>query len=168
MPTGKTLKTILGEEGKSYNSAKLSPSGKWLAFQFGTTAFVDIPALAIIPVNGTLKDIVTIPFDRNKGNFSWSNDEKYIYFGAQSNGGAPIYRADIQTKKVDTIIGPSAGVSGFDLRNDKIVFVKTVVADPWELYTISLQQQNSKRASAISTTGSKQKTQLPREKKFRK
>jgi dipeptidyl aminopeptidase/acylaminoacyl peptidase len=164
--TGKNLKTILGEKGKSYNSAKLSPSGKWIAFQFGTTAFVDIPALAIIPVNGGLKDIVTIPFDRNKGNISWSNDEKYIYFGAQSNGGAPIYRADIQTKKVDTIIGPSAGVNGFDLRNDKIVYVKTLVTDPWELYTISLTTKFQTRLSNFNDWIKTKKLSFPEKRSF--
>ena len=28
---------------------------------------------------------------------SWSNDEKYIYFTAQSNGGQPIYRVDLSS-----------------------------------------------------------------------
>jgi len=94
---------LLGEEGKSYNSAKISPTGKWLAFQYNPTSFVNVPVLAIMPLNGTIKDMITIPFDRIKGNFVWSNDEKYIYFTAQSNGGVPIYRADIKTKQVEQL-----------------------------------------------------------------
>jgi hypothetical protein len=35
-----------------------------------------VPVLAIMPLNGTIKDMITIPFDRVKGNFAWSNDEK--------------------------------------------------------------------------------------------
>jgi dipeptidyl aminopeptidase/acylaminoacyl peptidase len=164
--SGKNLRMILGEKGKTYNSAKLSPSGKWIAFQYGTTAFVDIPALGIIPVNGMAKDIVTIPFDRNKANIIWSNDERSIYFGAQSNGGAPIYRADVQAKQVDTIIGPSSAANGFDLRNDKIVYVKTTVADPFELCMLSLTTKTQTRLSSFNDWIKTKKLSFPEKRSF--
>ncbi|WP_204279849.1 TolB family protein, partial [Serratia marcescens] len=50
---GQHLKKLLGEPGKNYNSPAVSPSGKWLAFQYGNTSFVDVPMLAIMPLNGT-------------------------------------------------------------------------------------------------------------------
>ena len=46
---GSGWKQLLGDEGKNYNSPKISPSGKWLAFQYGNTSFVSIPMLAIMP-----------------------------------------------------------------------------------------------------------------------
>ncbi|MES1225112.1 MAG: S9 family peptidase, partial [Bacteroidota bacterium] len=49
---GTHLNKLLGEEGKTFGSAKISPSGKWLAFQYGTTSFVNVPALGIMPLNG--------------------------------------------------------------------------------------------------------------------
>ncbi|WP_315818813.1 hypothetical protein [Paraflavitalea speifideaquila] len=52
-----------------------------------------------MPVNGTVKDIIDIPFDRSKGAVTWSADEKYLYLTAQSNGGAPLYRVDVKTKR---------------------------------------------------------------------
>ena len=163
---GKSLKMILGAQGKNYNSAKLSPSGKWLAFQYGNTSFVDIPALGIMPLNGTVNDIITIPFDRSKGNFIWSNDEKYIYFGAQSNGGAPIYRADVKTKQVETLTDMSFGANGFDLRNNKIVFVKTEVADPFELYTCDAAGKNATRISNFNDWIKTKKLSFPEKKSF--
>jgi hypothetical protein len=63
-----------------------------------------VPNLAIIPLNGSIKDKIDIPFDRNKGSLVWSKDEKYIYFFAQSNGGQPLYRADIATKKWNSFL----------------------------------------------------------------
>ncbi|MEO7531868.1 MAG: S9 family peptidase [Sediminibacterium sp.] len=164
--TGKNLKMILGAEGKSYTSAKLSPSGKWLAFQYGNTSFVDIPSLGIIPLNGSVKDMVTIPFDRNKGNFIWSNDEKYLYFGAQSNGGAPIYRADVQTKQVETLTDVNFGANGFDLRNNKIVFVKTEAANPFELYSCDAAGKNAKRISNFNDWIKTRKLSFPEKKSF--
>lgn len=148
---GNNLRKIVGEEGKNFNSPRVSPSGKWLAFQIGTTSFVSVPALAIMPLNGTTKDIVEIPFDRTKGNFIWSDDEKYIYFSAQSNGGAPVYRADISTKKVEQLTDYNAGINSFDLVGDKMIFVKTEVADPFEVYLANGAAKNQQRISSFNT-----------------
>jgi Tol biopolymer transport system component len=73
---GENFKMLLGENGKRYNGATISPSGKWLAFLSGNTSFISVPSVSIMPLNGTEKDIVTIPFDRNKTNFIWSKDDK--------------------------------------------------------------------------------------------
>lgn len=163
----KTPKMILGEKGKSYNSAKLSPSGKWIAFQYGSTAFVDVPMLGVVPVNGSAKDIVNIPFDRNKGNLSWSEDERYIYFTAQSNGGAPIYRADVQAKKVDSITTTTAGgVSSFDLHKDKIVYVKTMATNPFELYVYSLTTKTNTTLSSFNDWIKTKKLSIPEKRSF--
>ena len=148
---GSNIRKLLGEEGKSYNSPRVSPSGKWLAFQWGTTSFVNVPVLAIMPLNGSAKDIVEIPFDRNKGNLVWSVDEKFIYLNAQSNGGAPIYRANVGTKKVEQLTDYNAGINSFDIVNDKMIFVKTEVADPFEVYLTDASAKNPKRISSYNT-----------------
>lgn len=164
---GSNLKMLLGAEGKTYNSGRISPSGKWLAFQYGTTSFVDVPSLAIMPVNGSSKDIITIPFDRNKGNITWSNDEKYLYFAAQSNGGAPIYRVDVKTKQVEALSDVNSGISSFDLKNNTLVFVKTEVANPFELYAADSSLKNAKRISSFNYDWVKNKTlSYPEKKSF--
>ena len=118
---GSNLRKLLGEEGKNYNSPTISPSGKWLAFQYGNTSFVSVPTLAIIPLTtaGT-PSITDIPFDRNKGGLTWSNDEKYIYFTAQSNGGAPLYRTDVSSKKVEQLTDYNSGISSFAIVNNTL------------------------------------------------
>jgi dipeptidyl aminopeptidase/acylaminoacyl peptidase len=148
---GSNLRKLLGEDGKNYNSPRISPSGKWLAFQYGTTSFVSIPSLAIMPLNGSAKDKIDISFDRTKGNLTWSDDEKYIYFTAQSNGGQPVYRADITTKKTEQLTDYNSGILNFDLVNDKLVFVKTEVADPFELYIADAAAKNQKQLSRFNT-----------------
>jgi dipeptidyl aminopeptidase/acylaminoacyl peptidase len=144
---GSNLKKILGEEGLNYNSPVVSPTGKWLAFQYGKTSFVTVPELAIIPLTGSIKDKTDIHFDRNKGNFVWSNDEKYIYFSAQSNGGQPLYRADVATKKVEQLSDDNSGITSFDVVHDKMICVKTEVADPADIYIGDANAKNSKRVS---------------------
>ena len=131
---GNNLKRILSEDGKVFAGPRLSPTGKWIAFTAGSTSFVTVPDLLIMPANGSLKDAFTIPFDRNKGNLVWSADENFLYFTAPSNGGFPLYRADIRNKKVEQLTDYNSGISSFDIRNGKLVFVKTEVANPFELY----------------------------------
>jgi dipeptidyl aminopeptidase/acylaminoacyl peptidase len=174
------FRKILGEEGKNYNSPSISPSGKWLAFQYGNTSFVSVPTLAIMPLTGSLKDKIDIPFDRNKGNLVWSKDEKYIYFTAPSNGGQPLYRADLSTIvsypplsalkqniKVEPLTGFDNGVLGFDLVNDKLVFAKTEPADPFELYLSNADAKDAKRISNFNWDWVKTKQlSLPEKKTF--
>ncbi|HEV7780681.1 MAG TPA: S9 family peptidase, partial [Chitinophagaceae bacterium] len=99
---GSGLRMLLGQVGKNYNSPRISPSGKWLAFQYGNTSFVSVASLGVISLNNP-SAITDIPFDRSKGNISWSDDEHYIYFSAQSNGGQPVYRANTSTKNVEQL-----------------------------------------------------------------
>jgi dipeptidyl aminopeptidase/acylaminoacyl peptidase len=163
---GSNFRMLLGEEGKVYSNPRLSPSGKWLAFQYGNTSFVSIPTLAIMPVNGTANDIVSIPFDRNKGGVTWSADEKYLYFTAQSNGGAPIYRVDVKTKKVDPLTDVNSGISSFGIENNKLVFVKTEVANPFELYLADGAAQNAKKIGNFNDWVQQKKLSFPEKKTF--
>lgn len=164
---GSGWQLLLGQEGKSYNSAKLSPSGKWLAFQYGNTSFVDIPMLAIMPLNASANEITNIPFDRNKGNLTWSGDEQYLYFSAQSNGAAPVYRAHVKTGKTESLTDNQSGISSFDLLGNTLVFVKTEVANPFDIYVSDASGKQAKRISNFNFDWvSKKALSFPEKKSF--
>lgn len=166
--TGNHLRLLLGEKDKTYNATAISPTGKWLAFQYGSTSFVSVPMLGILPLNGTEKDLVSIPLDRNKGNFTWSEDEKYLYLLAQSNGGAPIYRIPLSTRKVERLSGFDSGVSSFDFRNGHLVFVSTAVTNPFELYSADASMQHVQRISSFNEDWiQKKQLSLPEKHVFR-
>lgn len=74
------------------------------------------------------------PFDRAAASLTWSADGRYVYFIAQSNGGAPIYRLDPATKKIEQLFDYSTGTTGFDIQNDRLLFGRTEPLDPSELY----------------------------------
>lgn len=145
------LKKWLGEAGWAYNSARISPSGKWVAFQKGKAAAVDIPELYLIPMNGTLKEAIALPFDRNKGGITWSQDEKSLYFTAQSNGGIPLYRADIGSRKIIPLTAPDAGVGSFDLANNRLLFVQTNVSSPFEIMLADVEGKNQQVLSTLNS-----------------
>ena len=154
---GSNLKMLLGKKGMAYSNALLSNDGKWIAFQYNKTNYVSVPTLALIPVNGSEKDIVNIPFDRNVGNAVWSKDDQAIYFTAQSNGGAPLYKLDIKTKQIKQLTDLNSGILSFDLANDKLVYVKTEVANPNELYIADVNAVNAKRLTSFNDGWVKQK-----------
>ncbi|MBE2230354.1 MAG: S9 family peptidase [Chitinophagaceae bacterium] len=155
---GSGLKKILGEKGKTFLSPRLSPSGKWLAFQYSNTSFVSIATLALMPFPGTGTEKMDIPFDRNKNNITWSADEKYIYFTAQSNGGQPLYRVDLSNGitifpplsalknnfPVEQLTDYTSGIGQFQLAGNRLVFSKTEVANPSELWTADLKGKEAK------------------------
>jgi dipeptidyl aminopeptidase/acylaminoacyl peptidase len=147
---GSQLTTLLSEKGKTFAAPKISNSGQWLAFQYSSTSFVTVPALAIMPLKGA-GSITDIPFDRSKGNYTWSDDDKFLYFSAQSNGGSPLYRADVKTKKIEQLTDYNSGVTGFDLAGNKLAFAKTEVLDPSEVYVADASAKNAKRISDFNT-----------------
>jgi dipeptidyl aminopeptidase/acylaminoacyl peptidase len=147
---GKNLHRLFGEKGKVFSAPSGSPSGKWLAFQTGNTSFVSIPALAIAPLKGSTKDLISIPFDRNKGGLTWSRDEKYIYFVSPSNGGTPIYRLQLDSKKIDRLSDFDSGIGSFDVQGNKIVYVKTSINSPFELFTADADMKNEKKLSSFN------------------
>lgn len=163
---GENFKMLLGEDGKRYNSASLSPSGKWLAFLSSTTSYVSVPSLSMMPLNGTEKDIVTIPFDRNKSNLTWSKNDKYLYFTAQMNGGNVLHRVNPLTQKIETLSSTDSGISSFDIANNTIIYSKTQVSNPSELYLADANFKNEKKISTFNDWVTTKNLSYPEKKTF--
>ncbi len=164
---GNNIRKLLSEKDKRFSGTSLSPSGKWIAFDYGNTSFVSVPQLGIMPLNGTAKDIINIPFDRNRSNYTWSNDEKYLYCNAQSNGGAPLYKINIETKQIERLSGYENGITNFDIKGNTLVYAKTEPTDPFELYTADANMKNEKRISSFNDWVTKKKLSLPEKHSFK-
>lgn len=164
---GSHVKMLLGKKGIAYNNALLSNDGKWIAFQYSKINYVSVPMLALMPISGTEKDIINIPFDRNIGNAVWSKDDQAIYFTAQSNGGTPLYRLDIKTRQIRQLTDFNSGILSFDFANDKCVYVKTEVANPNELYIADANMANAKRLTDFNVNWvQKKQISMPEKKSF--
>lgn len=146
---GRNLHLLLGEKGTTYNSPRLSPSGRWLAFQSGPVSFVSVPQLTIMELKTGVRSNIRI--DRTTGNYVWSPDDRYLYFTALSNGGTPIYRVTLPTLKVEQLLNYDSGTGSFDLRGEHLVFSRTEVADPSELYASDISLQSPKPLTHLNT-----------------
>lgn len=129
---GSQEKQVLAEGGKSFSDFEISPDGKTMATIMSTTNLLAFSQLVLSNTEGGNRQV--IDFDRTPNGIKWSLDGKYLYINAPANGGFPLYRLDAQTRKVEQLSDFDSGISAFDLTTDKIVFVKTTVLSPSELY----------------------------------
>jgi dipeptidyl aminopeptidase/acylaminoacyl peptidase len=146
--SGKQI-SLLSEAGKTYFSPSVSPDGRQLVLLTNAAQGVNAGQLAIAALNGTsVSDLQVVAFDRAAGNLKWgtvsvagSKKKKgpatttyAVFFTASSNGGVPLYRLDPATKQVTQLSDFDSGITAFDLAGDQVVFAKTAVANPSELY----------------------------------
>lgn len=139
-------KKILAETNQSFGGYELSPDGKTLAAIMGTPNLLSFSQLILAnPDDGT--NVQLIPFDRTPGNLSWSKDGKYLYLTAPSNGGTPLYRVDVKTREVERLSSFESGITAFDLTSSKVVYAKTEVINPSELYYADLMMKSQVQLS---------------------
>lgn len=150
------------------NQRAFAPLPSWdgqrIALLTSPSEGVNFPKLTIIATSGSAQPI-TVEFDRSVSNLSWSKDSKYLYFSAQSNGGQPLYRWNVATQKVEQLSDYDSGMLDFDVSADKLVFVKTQVSAPNEVYWISLAKA-AKKGKASDLTLAELKTAIQGAKPF--
>lgn len=154
----RAIKKLLGQSKVDFSNPVVSPSGNFLAYQFSPSDGVNVPQLAILNLSNLTLAPIIIPFDRNKSGLTWADDERYIYFTSPSNGGTPIYRLTVKSKAVEQLSEYNSGISNLNLGNDKLVYVKTEVANPSELYVADLLNKSPKAISNFNSSWVKDKT----------
>ncbi|WP_128547576.1 S9 family peptidase [Larkinella soli] len=151
---------ILAEPGRTYFSPAVSPDGRWLVLLTSSAQGVNAGQMAVARLNGTtVSDLQTVSFDRAASGMKWAvttvaggkgkkpSTAYAVYFTAASNGGFPLYRLDPVTKQVAQLSDFDSGVSAFDVSGDLVVFAKTEVANPSELYRADGSMKNAVRLS---------------------
>ncbi|MDJ1484283.1 S9 family peptidase [Cytophagaceae bacterium YF14B1] len=154
---GSNYKLLLGEKGKRYSSPVLSGDGKTLAFQLSASEGLNIPVLATTALGVGNASVASITFDRNAGNLKFSSDNKFLYFSAQSNGGQPVYRYDLKTKKIDQLSDYTTGITDFDISKNKIVYARTEIVNPSEVYLADASLKSAKLLTDLNVSWLKNK-----------
>ena len=150
---------VLGEVGKSYGSPEISPDGKQLVFLVSPSEGVNYSQIGLATLKGAVASgSQFVTFDRAAGNFVWTStppekgkkvSTRYtIYFTASANGGIPLYQIDPATRQVTQLTNFESGVTGFDAAGNRVVFSKTEVANPSELY---LTDASAKMQTKLTT-----------------
>lgn len=163
--TGSNLKLLVGDSGVVYSGASVSASGKYLAFTRGKTGFVTIPELMYMPLNGGKPE--KIAYDRNKGNLTWSDDERYLYFGSPSNGGVIISRFDMQSKQLVRLTSFDEGIGSFDIKAGILAFTKNAVLNPSELFVAGADAGNPRQVTTLNSWVKEKKLSIPEKHLFK-
>ncbi|MCY7353270.1 MAG: S9 family peptidase [Cytophagaceae bacterium] len=140
---GAGRRSLVANQGQRVSLPVPSPDGRWLALQTTTSTGVNFPHLALANADGS--NLQAIDFDRAVSNQVWSKDSKALYFTAPTNGGFPLYRLDVQTRALERLTDFDTGVGDFDVSQNRLVFAKTEVANPSELYAATLPAAGKSR-----------------------
>lgn len=162
--TGGALTPLISEAGSSLDNGKISPDGKYLVYQSSKPMQISAQLLFLHDMQSGKK--INIPFDRNITSTAWSVDSKTLYFTAQSNGGAPIYKISVTNPKVEMMGTYDEGLGNLSVSKTQLAYIKTEVASPYELYVSDLNNKNEKRLSSFNIDWLKDKKLSIPEKKY--
>jgi dipeptidyl aminopeptidase/acylaminoacyl peptidase len=146
---GSHLHQLLGAKDKVFGSPKISPDGLALAYTESSTSFVAVPIIKIMRLGDQSGH--QLAFDRAAQSLTWSSDGRFLYFTAPSNGGQPLYRAQIADGKVQPLSSYDDGTLAFDIRGDRLLFARTQPTDPSELFGADAAMQSARAISAFNT-----------------
>lgn len=147
---GNNLTQLLHAKDSSYFLEAVSPSGKWLVYQRASETQIDVGEMWICPL-ATLANPVRIPLDRLKGETQFSPDEKTIYFTSLNNGGSSLYKADVKTGKTEKLTSEDEGIYEFNISGNQLIFPKTWIQDPSEIFIADLQVKAPKMITRLNT-----------------
>lgn len=179
---GSGMRTVLVEKGRSFSQPTPSPDGQWLGFITSQapvkSATLDQGHLGFLNLKTANAKYSINPFDRSPGNLKWvtltfpKNKKEvgkvdYVYFTASSNGGAPLFRAVPAIDKVEQLSDFDSGVTDFDVLPNKVVFSKTEVANPSELYQADVLAKNAVKLSSHNDWVNKKALSLPEKRTFK-
>ena len=129
--------TLIEKKGFAYSSINLSPDANWITYVETSTSIVRNGTLKILNLNNF--DMIEVPMDRVVTQIKWSENSESIYFTAQDRGGAPFFVYNIKAKKVKQITSEVDGILGFDAKDGNLIYSKTCINNPSELYVNDLE-----------------------------
>lgn len=170
---------VLGEAGKSYGSPQVSPDGRQLAFLVSPSDGVNFAQVGVAELTGSVaSNPQPVLFDRAAGNLTWTSVTTpakgkktstiyALYFTASSNGGTPLYRLDPATRQVTQLTDFESGVLTFDVGNNQVVFAKTEVANPSELYLASAMAKMPTRLTTHNDWVAQKQLSFPQKRTYK-
>ena len=165
-PDGKNLKRLMGSAEHSYVNAQVSPSGKWITYFTAKPQEVRVPKFYIKPFAAGENEAVEIKMDRNVGNITFSGDEQYVYFTSTQGGGSVLYRYHIARKNLEKLSADDEGISSYDLQNNVLLYAKTAVKNPSELFVADATGRNEKQLTNLNAWVANRKLSIPEKHSF--
>ena len=171
---GSGPRTLHRDDAWSLDNPTVSPDGKLVActaqpaadpadLSYGQTR------IAVIGVDDGKLRVLTDKLDRSAENPSWSSDGKHIYFTAEANGGAPLYRIPAAGGTHERITAADTWVTDYAAGTGDLAIVTARAGNPGELYRTSPAGRSSRILTAHNSEWLRdKKTAAPERKKLKR
>ena len=179
---GSGVRTVLVEKGRTFGQPTPSPDGQWLAFTTSQAAnkpaTLDQGHLGFLNLKTPNAKYSVNPFDRSPGSLKWVtltfpkskkgeiSKADHVYLTAASNGGTPLFRATPTSDKVEQMTDFESGITDFDANANVVVFAKTEIKNPSELYRADVLMKSQQKLSTHNDWVNEKKLSLPEKRTF--
>ncbi len=133
-----------------------SPDGRYIAYRCQKTPGYEADRfrLAVYDRQAGTSRVLTESFDNWVDDFAWTPDSQALLFVAEEEARYPVYRVELATGAITPVIpGEEAKtIRGFELSPDgkRLVFGRTAVGEPVEIWARELAGGPPKRLTAIN------------------
>lgn len=149
----KQASKFFGLENFRIGNPSFSPDGKWIAIggQNVEEPSYNQSMIGVMKADGSGFKWLTESLDRSVSAPTWTGDSQNIYFTGASNGGFYLWRASVNSGKIDPIISGQVGVNSFDIVGQKLVYSLTKVEQIAETYVADLNNRSAQQISKWNT-----------------
>ena len=142
---------LLNDEKYAYREPQFTPDGKHLIV---TGQQTDQPTyrqamLAICDPDGSHSSWLTPDGDPAVQQPQPARDG-YVYYTVEYQGGQPLRRVDLDTRKIEDVVNGPIGVNAFDAAAAKIVYAQISAENPDELYIAGGGRGSAQRLTEIN------------------
>ncbi|MFD3275876.1 S9 family peptidase [Aquirufa echingensis] len=128
----KTYKSVLIKPGYRFSNISLSTSGEKLAYFESKATGVSNPVLKILTL--ATGQIQEVKMDRVITQVKFAAPDAWLYLTVQDHGAVTLMAYSIPRGEFETLTSTSDGVLGFDQEGEELIYAKTSIDNPSELY----------------------------------
>jgi dipeptidyl aminopeptidase/acylaminoacyl peptidase len=146
IPIGGTEAVDITLANKAWDGSPVySPDGKYIAYkiQLKPGYEADRFRVAVYNTQTLQSEVLTESFDYTIDDLSWSSDSRSIYFTADKRGYNPLYKVDVQSKKIMRVTDDKS-IFGYQVSKDeqRVYMIYSTVDKPAEIYSYQVQGTN--------------------------
>ena len=134
-------------------SPKYSPDGKFIAYRVQKLAGYesDLFRIAIYERATGVSTVATESFKNWVDSFEWTPDSKSIFFTGPVEGQNPIFRLDLESKKIAQVLAEKT-IDEFELTRDgkRIVYARRSTGDPAEIFSVEIGNGNTSASRRLT------------------